>query len=203
MVATVLSIPYWTAHTAFWRTSFGNWRKFFQTNTCILEVTKSASHAGGCVLVKLHLCLRFGFCPLCTLCHLKCYLLIITSLSFFYKFRHENLSCTGIVNLILLGRIAVLRSSMWPIVTNRIAWSVCRSVTLVSPAKTADWDAVWVVDSGGPRESWLHGVPDPRIGRGNFEWGERDTLWWAVQIRLNRSRCRLGYGLGWAKGIMC
>jgi len=70
----------------------------------------------------------------------------------FYKFRHENLSCTGVVNLILLGRIAVLRTYMRPIVTNRIAWSVCQSVTLVSPAKTADQDAVWVVDLGGPRE---------------------------------------------------
>ena len=27
---------------------------------------------------------------------------------------------------------------MWPIVTNRVAWSVFQSVTLVSPAKTAE-----------------------------------------------------------------
>jgi len=26
---------------------------------------------------------------------------------------------------------------MWPILTDRVAWSVCLSVTLVSPAKTA------------------------------------------------------------------
>ena len=31
----------------------------------------------------------------------------------------------------------------------------------------------------------------------------RDTLQSSVQTRLNRSRCRLGYGLAWAQGIMC
>jgi len=30
-----------------------------------------------------------------------------------------------------------------------------------------------------------------------------DTLTWAVQKWLNRSRCRLGCGLGWADGSMC
>jgi len=40
--------------------------------------------------------------------------------------------------LLLLGRIAVLRTQMRPIVTYRVAWSVCRSVTLVSRAKTAE-----------------------------------------------------------------
>jgi len=34
--------------------------------------------------------------------------------------------------------IAVLRTQMWHIVTNRVAWSVGLSVTLVSPAKTAE-----------------------------------------------------------------
>jgi len=37
---------------------------------------------------------------------------------------------------ILLGRIAVLRTQMRPIVTDRVARSVCLSATLVSPAKT-------------------------------------------------------------------
>jgi len=45
------------------------------------------------------------------------------------------------VSDILLGRIAVLRTQMRPILTDRVAWSVGlsvgRSVTLVSPAKTA------------------------------------------------------------------
>jgi len=26
---------------------------------------------------------------------------------------------------------------------------------------------------------------------------------WALQKRLNRSRCRLSYGLRWAQGTMC
>jgi len=88
---------------------------------------------------------------------------------------------------------------------------VCRSVTLVSPAKTAGpinmpfglWPRV------GPRNHVLDGSPDSPMGRGNFE-GEkrspvvkyRDTLCWAVQKWLNRSRCRLGCGLGWAQGIV-
>jgi len=53
---------------------------------------------------------------------------------------------------------------------------VCRSVTLVSPAKTAEpiempfglW--TWV----GPRNHVLDGDSDPPMGRGNFE-GERDV----------------------------
>jgi len=48
-------------------------------------------------------------------------------------------------------------------------------------------------------------------GRGNFEGGGkghpivnyRDTLLSSVQKRLNRSRCRFGFGLGWTVGIMC
>ena len=38
---------------------------------------------------------------------------------------------------VLLIHIAVLHTYMGPIVTNRLAWSVCLSVTLVSPAKMA------------------------------------------------------------------
>jgi len=101
---------------------------------------------------------------------------------------------------------------MWPIVTNRVTWSVGRSVTLVSPAKT---DAPIEMSFGlgtrvGPRNHVLDGVPDPLMGRGNFEMGKgcpivkyRDTLPSSVQKRRNRSRCRLGYGLGWAQGTMC
>jgi len=51
---------------------------------------------------------------------------------------------------------------MWSIVTDLVAWSVGRSVTLVSPAKTAEpiempfglW--VWM----GPRNNVLDGAPD-------------------------------------------
>jgi len=48
------------------------------------------------------------------------------------------------------------------------------------------------------------------MGRSNFEGGKgrpivkyRDTLRWSVQKQRNRSRCRLGCGLGWAQGILC
>ena len=37
-------------------------------------------------------------------------------------------------SFLLLGRIAVLR----PIITDGLAWFVCLSVTIVSPAKTAE-----------------------------------------------------------------
>jgi len=41
---------------------------------------------------------------------------------------------------------------MWPIVTDRVAWSVGLSVTVVSPAKTAEPIkmpfGIWIEDSG-------------------------------------------------------
>jgi len=45
---------------------------------------------------------------------------------------------TCLFKLLLLGHIAVLSTYMQPIVTDRVAWSVCRSVIEVSPAKTAE-----------------------------------------------------------------
>ena len=57
-----------------------------------------------------------------------------------------------------------------------VAWSVrlsvCLSVTIVSPAKngSTDRDAVWVVDSGGPKELCIRWGPR----KGQF-WGERAT----------------------------
>jgi len=63
---------------------------------------------------------------------------------------------------------------MRPIVTDRVAWSVSLSVTLVSPAKTA---APIEMPFGsryrvGRRNHVLDGGPDPPIGRGNFEGEE-------------------------------
>jgi len=86
----------------------------------------------------------------------------------------------------------------------------CRSVTLASPAKTAEpiempfglWARVV------PRNHVLDGSPDPPCEGGNFELEGppvvtyRDTLRSPVKTRLKRSRCRLGYGLRWAVGIM-
>jgi len=88
---------------------------------------------------------------------------------------------------------------MQPILTDRVAWSVglsvCRSVTLVNPAKTAAPIELpfglrtWV----GLRNHVLDGGPDPLMGRGKF-LGENghpivkywDTLRSSVQRRLNR-----------------
>jgi len=78
----------------------------------------------------------------------------------------------------------------------------------------------------GPGNHVLDGGPDPPMGRDNFARGRgignlwyllwapcinhltyptvkyRDTLQSPARKRLNRSRCRLGCGLGWAVGIM-
>jgi len=86
---------------------------------------------------------------------------------------------------------------MRPIVTDRVAWSVGLSVTLVNPAKTAAPIELpfglrtWV----SPGNDVLYGGPDPPMGRGKFleENGRpiikyRDTLRSSVQSqrRLNR-----------------
>jgi len=77
------------------------------------------------------------------------------------------------------------------------------------PAKTAEpiempfgfWTRV------RPRNHVLDGVQiAPYQGLILWErtwWGmPEDTLTWTAQKRLHRSRCRLGYGLGWAQGSM-
>jgi len=58
---------------------------------------------------------------------------------------------------------------MLPTVTDPVAWSV----TLMIPAKngSTDRDAVWVEDSGGPKERCIRWDPDPLMGKGNFEGG--------------------------------
>ena len=58
---------------------------------------------------------------------------------------------------------------MQPIVTDHVAWSISQSVTVVSPAKTAEpiempFRLRAHVD---PRNHVLYGDPDPR-GKGNF-----------------------------------
>jgi len=106
---------------------------------------------------------------------------------------------------------------MRPIVTDRVAWSVglsvgmSLSVTLVSPAKTA---AAIEMPFGlstrvGPKNHVLDEGPDRpwegvilRGGKVRPIVKYRDTLRSYVQKRPNRSRCRLGFGLGWAQGIL-
>jgi len=55
----------------------------------------------------------------------------------------------------------------------------------------------------GPRNHVLDGGPDPPwegtiLGKGRPIVKYKDFLPWAVEKRLNWSRCHLGYGLGWA-----
>ena len=103
---------------------------------------------------------------------------------------------------------------MRPIVTDGVAWSdglsVCRSVCHSREPcinDGTDGDAVWIVDSGGPKEPSVRCWSKLPHLKGEF-WGEKgqpivkywDSLALAVQKRLNRSRCRFGCGLGWAKG---
>ena len=88
---------------------------------------------------------------------------------------------------------------------------VCRSVCHNSePCKNGCTDraAAWVEDLGGPGNHVLDGGPDPpregTIWRGKDRRivKYRDTLRSSVPKRLNRSRCRLGCGLGWAVGVV-
>jgi len=83
---------------------------------------------------------------------------------------------------------------------------VCLSVTLVSPAKTAEpidtpFGLRTRMGMGNHVLDWAK-IP---LGKGQF-WGERGVPLWSIwtlrssmEKRLNRSRCRLGWGLGWAQ----
>jgi len=81
---------------------------------------------------------------------------------------------------VLLGHIAVLRKQMRPILTDRVAWSVSLSVTLVSPAKTAapielPFELrIWV----GPGSHVLDGVQIPH-GKRQILGGE-----WASHCKV-------------------
>ena len=99
---------------------------------------------------------------------------------------------------------------------DRVAWSLGRSVCL-SVSHTGklckngrtDRDAIWVEDSGGPKEPCIRWGPDPLWkgailrGKGRPIVKYMGTLRSSVQKRWNQSRCRLGGRLGWAVGIMC
>ena len=94
---------------------------------------------------------------------------------------------------------------MRPIVTDRVAWSVCHTS---EPCKNGwtDRDAIWIGDSTWLREPCIRSGLDPH-GQGQLWGGKgrpivkyRDTLQSSVQKRQNRSRCCLGCGLRWAQG---
>jgi len=88
---------------------------------------------------------------------------------------------------------------------------VCRSVTLVSPAKTAELIEMsfGLRTPLGPGNRVLDGVQILLYEGAILREKERPivkyriTLGSSVQIRLNPSRCRLDCALGWAQGIIC
>jgi len=98
---------------------------------------------------------------------------------------------------------------MLPIVTNGVVWSVSLSVTLESPVKTAKpIEMLFGLKTRvGPGNHVLDGGPDPSTegailrGRG-IPLQSIGTLQSSAQKQPNRSRCRLGCGLGWAQGII-
>ena len=115
--------------------------------------------------------------------------------------------------LLLLGRIAVYYVRRCKLLLPSTV-SVGLSVTFVNPAETAAPIVMlfglrtWV----SPRKHVLDGGPDPPWEGTSFFWGGgngspilkyRDALLSFVQKRLNRLRCCLSCGLGWAVGILC
>jgi len=98
------------------------------------------------------------------------------------------------------------------IAIDREAWSVgrsvCRSVCHTSqPCKNGwtDRDPVGLRTRVGPGNHVLDGGSDPQWEGQFWRWKGRpivkyrETMRSSVQKRLNRSRCRLGCWLGWAK----
>jgi len=91
-----------------------------------------------------------------------------------------------------------------------VCLSVCLSVAIVTVLQngSTNRDVVWVVDSGGSEEPYVRrrGSRSPMrksILKGKWQpcghpcaVKHMDLMPWAVRKRLNRSRCRLGYGLG-------
>jgi len=84
--------------------------------------------------------------------------------------------------------------------------SVCLSVALVNPAKTAEPNEMLFklrtgnhVLDGGAESPWEVAI---FWGKGHPIVKYKDTLRSSVQQQLNQSRCHLGLGLGLAQGIM-
>jgi len=71
--------------------------------------------------------------------------------------------------------VVEIEIEMRTIVTDRVAWSVCMSVTVVSPAKTAEPIEVPFGPRVGPRNHVLDGVLILRMGWAILG-GRRDPL---------------------------
>ena len=82
----------------------------------------------------------------------------------------------------LLGCIAVLHMQMWHTVIDRVVWSVGLSVTVVSPAKTAEpMEMPFGLRLGWTQET-MHQIS--LISRGNFEGKERAIVKYRDTRRL-------------------
>jgi len=94
-----------------------------------------------------------------------------------------------------------------------VVWSVGLPVRHSrEPCKNGwtDQDAVWIVDSDGPKKVCIRWRFRSPTRKGHFEGQKgrpvvryRESLPWYVQKQLNRSRFRSGCGLGCVKGRMC
>jgi len=128
------------------------------------------------------------------------------------------LTCTGELLPAItenIGRIALYADAAYcyrP--SSVVCQTVGRCVTAISPVKTVKPTEMSfrLRTRVGPRlkEPCIRLGPDPPMGRGEFKRKKgrpvvkcSDSLPWAVQKRLNRSTCGLGFGLGWAQGSMC
>ena len=111
---------------------------------------------------------------------------------------------TGFPRLLFRPHYSTGRHRAGPIVTDRVAWSVCRSVCHTSePCKNGwtDRDAFGLRTLLAPRNHVFGGVHIP-MGTDNFRRKVRpivkyrDTLRSSVQKPLNRWRCCLSFELG-------
>jgi len=99
---------------------------------------------------------------------------------------------------------------MRPIVTDRIALSVIRSVCHSSePCKNEKNEMPFGLRTWVGRRKHVLDAVQITHGKGQF-WGGngsplyRDAMLWGVQKQLNPSRCRLGCGLQWAQwNVLC
>ena len=141
----------------------------------------------GCMFPQVFLC---GVMRRWFICSVWCYIIVCLF--------------TRLPTLSFSGRITILRTYTRPLVTDRVAWSVCRSVCHTSEPYKNGWtdrDAFGLRTLLAPRNHVLGGVHIP-MGTDNFRRKVRpivkyrDTLRSSVQKRLNRSRCCLGFGLG-------
>ena len=115
--------------------------------------------------------------------------------------------CFFIVVVIIIIRLHCHAKRKTQPTASDIVWSVCVSVGYkCEPCNNSrtDHDAVWVVDSSGPKEPQIRKGPIP-LGKGQF-WGDmfcpiakyRERIQSAIERRLTRSSCRLGCVLGLA-----